>query len=1098
MAISKIKVGNEEHDIVDNTHTLITLSADSGTLSASDLNKLKANPQKTIINCGGYYYYAENLTSSTTWYYSCNVYYTGSKIIKRVITITTSSGAYTKTDYEYTGGSIPDDLVAETLYVSAEIVAGEDDNIIINKNGIKVNNKTLATEEYVDNAIENAGGSGREITDPVTVQSTTIPQEHSTLTSDKLSLTDGDNCRTEYKHGSITREIFNVEDVNNPTKQTYSLPNKSGSLATEEYVDDAVANVEFPDTIDGNLNVKGRLNVKQSVKGSNITITSEDYDGAWIVPDEEDEHTPALVFYGVHGDEKVILRHIANPTQDDDVATKEYVDDSFTKIFVNSNGGTLSAENLAKVKENPYKTVLSIAGNYCFISITANEYWYYGIKSVTASEIAYNEVIVNPNTGEYSTSTKKHYRPTVDTVLNSTSTNPVQNKVIAQALATRVSHDVFNNRMNMLEDDLETKASKRYVDDAVANAKQMISLKYSDLKALRDSNSLIAGMFYRITDYQCTTVQEDTRAMNNKFDIIVQALSENTLSENASADYHYSNSSDATFIDSVIEYEPDGTLVVGSVTPCYFEYIDFGGLDGLTNEYRVDWSDVFIAFDYDMNDKGQSVPVIYKTDEAGVGEDADPEFSDPDYADIFYYEGNAEIDGVTYNKWRKINYDGTDENELNWDSLGKIYLYTNVIVEGGGVTVDGIQPSQANIPAWELKYCLDNDTTRFAWAADFEGQAITNLDSYESNGRPLTRQPIFDGLKTDYPEYVYAWGVYEDVESGDTTNFIYSKTEIVTSGDTVYDANRDMLSTAEVTNGGKGVIYYMKDEHNIECPYDFKNIQFKRDEGWQNTHQDFCDSIYLNTQEEWFYTFTWLNSDLKCEDLTLRQDLKNDELLTEGTHHIKIGSYKDERNCYNLPNNVFIATYDCDGGMFYGMYNITVGDYCLNNTFGEVTNIHFGNKCDGNIIGGYCQEIYFSHGCYDNTIGFFSADITLGNGTGLVSMANETNDVTIGNNCSNISMGGFSQDIIIGNECRYITFKHLDNSIAGKITRVKIGDFCERVNIMPDTKEFDGYIQDITLESGIRGTVASELIIDMVRDDSPVVYQPSVTYHTVS
>ena len=53
----------------------------------------------------------------------------------------------------------------------------------------------------------------------------------------------------------------------------------------------------------------------------------------------------------------------------------------------------------------------------------------------------------------------------------------------------------------------------------------------------------------------------------------------------------------------------------------------------------------------------------------------------------------------------------------------------------------------AKLEAWELKYCLDNDSARFAWV--------------------------------------------------DTTD-------------------------------GKGVIYWMKDEFNNECPYDFKNIQFKR------------------------------------------------------------------------------------------------------------------------------------------------------------------------------------------------------------------------------------------------------------------------------
>ena len=57
--------------------------------------------------------------------------------------------------------------------------------------------------------------------------------------------------------------------------------------------------------------------------------------------------------------------------------------------------------------------------------------------------------------------------------------------------------------------------------------------------------------------------------------------------------------------------------------------------------------------------------------------------------------------------------------------------------------ISGISPDVANIPAWELKYCLDNDTERFAWADDEQG---------------------------------------------------------------------------------KGIIYYMKDEWNNECPYDFKNI----------------------------------------------------------------------------------------------------------------------------------------------------------------------------------------------------------------------------------------------------------------------------------
>jgi hypothetical protein len=60
-------------------------------------------------------------------------------------------------------------------------------------------------------------------------------------------------------------------------------------------------------------------------------------------------------------------------------------------------------------------------------------------------------------------------------------------------------------------------------------------ITYNELKTLRDNSQLVPGMFYRITDYQCTTIQEETRAMNHQFDIVVQALDTNWLSESASA-----------------------------------------------------------------------------------------------------------------------------------------------------------------------------------------------------------------------------------------------------------------------------------------------------------------------------------------------------------------------------------------------------------------------------------------------------------------------------------------------------------------------------------------------------------------------------------
>lgn len=70
---------------------------------------------------------------------------------------------------------------------------------------------------------------------------------------------------------------------------------------------------------------------------------------------------------------------------------------------------------------------------------------------------------------------------------------------------------------------------------AITKDKLYKSIIYSDLKELRDNSNLIPGAYYRIIDYNCTTTQKDTKAVNNQFDIIVKAIDDCTLSEIASA-----------------------------------------------------------------------------------------------------------------------------------------------------------------------------------------------------------------------------------------------------------------------------------------------------------------------------------------------------------------------------------------------------------------------------------------------------------------------------------------------------------------------------------------------------------------------------------
>ena len=67
---------------------------------------------------------------------------------------------------------------------------------------------------------------------------------------------------------------------------------------------------------------------------------------------------------------------------------------------------------------------------------------------------------------------------------------------------------------------------------------QIIAISYADIKALRDTAQLVPGQQYRITDYTCTTTQENTRALGHVFDIIVTADDTSTINEVARAVKH--------------------------------------------------------------------------------------------------------------------------------------------------------------------------------------------------------------------------------------------------------------------------------------------------------------------------------------------------------------------------------------------------------------------------------------------------------------------------------------------------------------------------------------------------------------------------------
>lgn len=74
--------------------------------------------------------------------------------------------------------------------------------------------------------------------------------------------------------------------------------------------------------------------------------------------------------------------------------------------------------------------------------------------------------------------------------------------------------------------------------DAYLDSIEIINITWSQLIEKRNNNQLIPGGLYRITDYITTTTQEDTRSVGHLFDVIVFAIDNCTLSEEARVAYH--------------------------------------------------------------------------------------------------------------------------------------------------------------------------------------------------------------------------------------------------------------------------------------------------------------------------------------------------------------------------------------------------------------------------------------------------------------------------------------------------------------------------------------------------------------------------------
>ena len=346
--------------------------------------------------------------------------------------------------------------------------------------------------------------------------------------------------------------------------------------------------------------------------------------------------------------------------------------------------------------------------------------------------------------------------------------------------------------------------------------------------------------------------------------------------------------------------------------------------------------------------------------------------------------------------------------------------------------------ANAKLEAWEIKYCIDNDTTRFAWA--------------------------------------------------DTEN-------------------------------GKGVIYYMKDEWGNECPYDFKNIQFKRypiismpdgstdlvfDADNQKMKYALKDSdgnvsptgaVIDESNPSYYFTFNAILQDSETYDIydasIIQNGIKNDEsgdFIVQNNKISEAHTSSDNPYYYGqllklndiVMNNVINSLVYTE--LSYGCYSNTFGNDCNYNTFG--------NSCYFNTFGNDCNYNTFGNSCGNNTFGALFSSNTFGDSCYYNTFGNNCYSNTFGNNCYYNTFGNSCGSNTFGDSCYYNTFGnscYSNNFYTGTsgttkkdyIRYIVLEDGCQLNNFYSNvTTSSNNYLQRIRIK-GLENTTPTSTQITL-------------------
>ena len=295
---------------------------------------------------------------------------------------------------------------------------------------------------------------------------------------------------------------------------------------------------------------------------------------------------------------------------------------------------------------------------------------------------------------------------------------------------------------------------------------------------------------------------------------------------------------------------------------------------------------------------------------------------------------------------------------------------------------------------------------------------------------------------------------------------------------------------------GTGVIYRMIDEWGNDCPYDFKNIQFKRyrvtDDSMNGELGD-LDGTYIGINNEmyglivedpddyiWAYTFSLgdrMQTPIDMSMIGFNSPDIGDGYGYKGYYGNNIiRPYTCSQTIDDIEKTVFCLNnivWFSNNNRYHSISGTIIEGECFGMTLsGNGTRIGYDNQAI--ITGDFCHQNIIETGCYLLTFGQNCGGMQFGQGCCDMQFGQDCYYLTFGQHCNNMQFGQNCYNMQFGQNCHYLTF--------GQNVRFMMFDnYIYNIEI-PNNEE-SRYVQNAHIFNGVHGnSQENKLVIDLAYD----------------